>query len=159
VDFKDVEFVGFMDLIPERAKDKRDRAGQGAVYESYTEMLDKSTPDALYVGVTPAEHGEIEYEAIKRKIHMLIEKPMAIDNNMAEDICKKAADAKIIAAVAFQDRYLDLVAQCKEWMKGKKNWPGGRGLGGGHTRRALVSALFHIRRADSGAKHPPLRHA
>ena len=120
MEFEDVELAGFMDLIKTRAVEKRDRAGQGVVFEDYAEMLDSVKPDVLFVCVTPAEHGKIEYAAIDRGVHMMIEKPMAIDMKLAEDVCKKCADKNIIAAVAFQDRYLDLAEQCKEWMEGKQ---------------------------------------
>ena len=119
-DFEDVELVGFMDVIPERAREKRERAGQGAAYESYTQMLDEAKPDVLYVCVPPAEHGLIEREAIARGIHLFIEKPMALDMALAEEINRLAQEKGLITCIGFQDRYLDIIAQARTWLEGRK---------------------------------------
>jgi len=119
-DFEDVELVGFMDVIPERAADKQARAGQGKAYESYLEMLDDSRPDVLYVCVPPAEHGFIEREAIARGIHLFVEKPMALSMELAEELHRLAQEKNLVTCVGFQDRYLDLVAQARQWMEGRK---------------------------------------
>ncbi len=118
--FEDVELVGFMDVIPERAQDKCARAGQGRAYGDYIEMLDDAAPDVLYICVTPAEHGAIEREAIARGIHLFVEKPMALDMDEAEAIRAAAAAKGLVTCVGFQDRYLDIVGLCREWMRGRK---------------------------------------
>ncbi|MDR2647561.1 MAG: Gfo/Idh/MocA family oxidoreductase [Oscillospiraceae bacterium] len=120
VKFPDVELVGFMDIRPERAEQKRAFAGQGKAYGDYIEMLDDAKPEVLYICVPPAEHGAIEFEAIARGIHLFIEKPMALGLELAERIQNAAREKKIITCIGFQDRYLDLVEQCREWMQGKK---------------------------------------
>jgi len=120
IKFEDVELVGFMDIIPARAKEKQAFAKQGKAYEGYIEMLDDSKPDALYICVPPAEHGMIEREAIVRGIHLFVEKPIAISLELCEEICALAEAKGIVTCVGFQDRYLDIVDQCKEWMQGKK---------------------------------------
>jgi len=119
-DFGDVELVGFMDVIPARAQEKQVRAGQGKAYEGYIEMLDEARPDVLYVCVPPAEHGLIEREALARGIHLFVEKPIALSMDLAEEIYALAKAKGVVTCVGFQDRYLDLVAQAREWMKGRK---------------------------------------
>ena len=120
-DFGDVEMAGFMDVIPERAIEKQARAGGvGKAYEDYIQMLDEAKPDVLYVCVPPGEHGFIEREAIARGIHLFVEKPMALSMEMAEEICQSAKEKNLVTCIGFQDRYLDLVAQAREWMDGHK---------------------------------------
>jgi len=119
-EFEDVELVGFMDILPERAREKQARANQGAAYGEYIQMLEEARPDALYVCVTPAEHGWIEREAIARGIHLFIEKPMALSMELARELCGAAREKGLITCIGFQDRYLDLVAQCRAWMQGRK---------------------------------------
>ncbi len=116
--FDDVEFVGFYDIRPERAEEKCKMAGGGKVYyNGLCEMLDDCKPDILYICVPPDQHGEIEFEAIKRKIHFLVEKPMALNMELAYSIRDAAEAAGIITAVGFQDRYLDVIARTKEFLK------------------------------------------
>ena len=120
VEFEDVELAGFMDIVPERAHEKCAKAGQGKAYESYVEMLDGAKPDVLYVCVSPSEHGMIEREAIARGIHLFVEKPMALDMALAQELCAAAEAKKLVTCIGFQDRYLDLTEQARTWMQGRK---------------------------------------
>lgn len=129
--FDDIEYVGFMDIIPEKAAEKSAMAGGGKVYDDYIKMLDEAKPEALYICVPPDQHGFIEFEAIKRKIPFLVEKPMALDMKLAHTIRDKVRQTGIITAVGFQDRYLDIIAKTKELLEGRTvglvdgSWLGG----------------------------------
>ncbi len=115
--FDDVEFVGFMDILPERAQEKATKAGGGKVYDDYVTMLDDAKPDVLYICVPPDQHGFIEFEAIKRGIPFLVEKPMALNMELAYSIRDAVEKAGLITAVGFQDRYLDIIAKTKELLE------------------------------------------
>lgn len=115
--FDDVEYVGFYDIRPERAEEKCAMAGGGKVYDALETMLDEAKPDILYICVPPDQHGAIEFAAIERKINFLVEKPMALSMELAEKIRDAAEEAGVITAVGFQDRYLDIIARTKEFLK------------------------------------------
>jgi predicted dehydrogenase len=115
--FDDVEFVGFMDIRPERSQEKAAKAGGGKVYDDYVTMLDDAKPDVLYICVPPDQHGFIEFEAIKRKIPFLVEKPMALNMDLAYSIRDAAEAAGIVTAVGFQDRYLDIIDITREFLE------------------------------------------
>ena len=117
--FDDVEFVGFMDIRPERAQEKATTAGGGKVYDDYITMLDDAKPDVLYICVPPDQHGFIEFEAIKRKIPFLVEKPMALSMDLANSIRDEVEKAGLVTAVGFQDRYLDIIEKTKEFLEGQ----------------------------------------
>lgn len=117
--YEDVEFVGFNDIIPERADKMVAATGQGKRYDNYLAMLDEGKPDALYICVPPAEHGFIEFEAIKRGIHLLVQKPISTSLKLAQEISDAITKAGIITSVGFQDRYLDIVENLKEYIKGR----------------------------------------
>jgi len=120
--FPDVEYVGFCDTLTERAERMRDAAGGGKIYRDVdvVRMYDETKPDALHICVPPAQHGLIEFEAIKRGIHMLVQKPISCDLNLAIQIDRAITANNIITSVGFQDRYLDLVEYMKEFLKGKE---------------------------------------
>ena len=118
--FDDVEYVGFMDIRPERAAQRAEEAGGAKVYADYITMLDDGKPDVLYICVPPDQHGFIEMEAIKRKIHFLVEKPMALDMATANQIRDAAEAAGVITSVGFQDRYLDVIDKTKEFLQGRQ---------------------------------------
>ena len=129
--FDDVEFVGFNDIRPERAAEKAAFVGGAAVYDDYVTMLDEARPDALYICVPPDQHGSIEMEAIKRGIHFLVEKPMALSLETAYAIRDAAEKAGLITAVGFQDRYLDIIDKTRDFLSGREvglvdgSWLGG----------------------------------
>jgi myo-inositol 2-dehydrogenase / D-chiro-inositol 1-dehydrogenase len=131
VNFEDVEFVGFCDLIPERADNMVSKAKMGQRYDSYVKMYDETKPDVVYVCVPPAEHGEIEFEAVKRGINIFVEKPVALSMELANQIKEAIEKAGVISAAGFQDRYLDVIETAKEFLKGRQvglifgSWVGG----------------------------------
>jgi len=114
--FDDVEFVGFHDVIRERAVARCEQTNGKRVYDSLEDMLDDSKPDALYICVPPNQHGHIEQAAIDRGINFFCEKPIALDLAMAHRI-RDGVEAKgLITAVGFQDRYLDIIQNVKGWL-------------------------------------------
>lgn len=120
VQFDDVAYVGFMDIRPEKASEKAKKVGGAPVYNDYTKMLDEAKPDVVYICVPPDQHGFLEFEAIKRKIHFLVEKPMALDLDLAYSIRDAAREAGIITAVGFQDRYLDIIEKAKDFLQNQR---------------------------------------
>ena len=145
--FEDVEYVGFYDIIKEKAEKMANAKGEGKAYDCYTSMLDESKPDILYVCVPPDQHGTIELEAIKRKINMMIQKPIATDINVAEKICDMATQHNIIISVGHQDRYLDLIDPLKEFLAGRQI-----GLINGAWVGGIPMVYWWVRKSTSGGQ-------
>ncbi len=120
VTFDDVELVGFCDIIEERAEKFAETAGTGKCYTDFRVMLDEVKPQAVTIAVPPHVHGEIEFAVIEKGIHFLIEKPMALQYELAEKIGKMIEEKGIIASVGFQDRYQDITEKTLEFIKGRK---------------------------------------
>lgn len=109
VEYKDVELAGFCDLIPERAEKFVQTAGSGHAFTDYREMYDVIQPDMVFICIPPYCHGEIEMETVRRGIPFFVEKPLALDLDLARKI-RDAAEAKgIITAAGFQCRYSNIV--------------------------------------------------
>ena len=115
-----IDMVGFCDLVEEKAKDFSQRAGMGEVFTDYREMLDTVKPDMVFVCVPPYCHGQIEYDLIERGIHFFVEKPLALDLELAKDILLKAEKKGLVTASGFQCRYSNLVEPNIEYIKGHK---------------------------------------
>jgi len=119
--FDDVEYVGFCDIIPERAENFVKRTGGTAkAYTDYKAMLEEIKPDAVYICTPPHVHGDIEFALIERGIPFLVEKPMTLDYALAEKICNAAEEKGLITAVGFQDRYLGIIEKVKDYIKDKQ---------------------------------------
>ncbi len=104
-----IELAGFCDLIPERAEKFQRRAGTGRSYTDYRRMLDEVQPDMVFVCVPPYCHGAIEFDLIARGIHFFVEKPLALELDLARRIRDAAAEKGLITASGFQCRYSNLV--------------------------------------------------
>lgn len=104
-----VELAGFCDLIPERAESFQKQAGTGKAYTDYKQMYDEVNPDMVFICIPPYCHGEIEFETIRRGIPFFVEKPLALDLDLARQIRDAAAAKNLITASGFQCRYSNLV--------------------------------------------------
>lgn len=117
LDYKDIELAGFCDLVIEKAEAFVKRAGQGKAYTDYKVMYDEVKPDMVFICVPPYCHGEIEFETIARGIPMFIEKPVALDLDLAYKIRDAIEQAHLITAVGFQCRYADIVDNTRAFVE------------------------------------------
>ena len=112
-----IELAGFCDLIPERAESFVKKAGSGKAYTDYLEMYDEVKPDMVFICIPPYCHGEIEFETIRRGFPFFVEKPLALDLDLARRIRDAAEEKNLITASGFQCRYSKLVAPNVEFCK------------------------------------------
>lgn len=113
----EVEVVAVADPIEARRNAAAEKFGCKRIYKDHTELYDnesKETLDALIIAVEPTAHTDTELRAIEKGIPFLIEKPVHIDLEKAEEIGKKIEETGLITAVGFQDRYLDLMEIIKD---------------------------------------------
>ncbi len=118
-EMEDVEIVGLCDVDPQRAEAAAASHG-GTVYVDYKEMLSREKPDALFVCVPPFAHSDVEREAAKRGIHLLVEKPVALSMEKALAIRDAIRDAGIICAVGYHWRYYSLVEEMRLRLKDRE---------------------------------------
>lgn len=117
---EDVRVVAACDLIEERAEKMAARAQGAALYTDYRDMFAAEEMDAVFICVPPYAHPDIELEAARRKVHVFIEKPMALSMEAAEQVAQAFKENGIISAVGFQDRYLDIVDNMREYLKDRQ---------------------------------------
>ncbi len=84
----------------------------GEAFVDLDRMIDAVAPDLLIATLPPyARSGEIEHAAA-RGVHLLVEKPIALDLAAAEHMAAAVAAAGIVAAIGFMYRFGDAV---KAW--------------------------------------------
>jgi predicted dehydrogenase len=118
--FKDISLAGFCDVTLERAERFAKKAGQGKAFSNFAEMYDKVKPDMVFICVPPTAHGDIEFETIKRGIPFFVEKPIAVDLDLAVEMKNQVEKSKIIAASGFQCRYDNINDAARKYIKGNK---------------------------------------
>ncbi|MCI8387674.1 MAG: Gfo/Idh/MocA family oxidoreductase [Clostridiales bacterium] len=116
VQYKDIELAGFCDLILERAEKFVEIAGSGKAYTDFMQMYDEVQPDMVFICIPPYAHGLIEFETIRRGIPFFVEKPVALDMSLANEICAKIEEKGLITAVGFQCRYDTINDAAKDYI-------------------------------------------
>ncbi len=86
-------------------------------YKNYIEMLDVEKPVAVSIAVPTALHKEVALEVIKRKINLLIEKPIAPTVKDAREILDAANSAGVKLTVGHVERFNPAVIKLKELIK------------------------------------------
>jgi predicted dehydrogenase len=130
--FDDVEVMAVADPRKERTDAMQKRTGAKKAYPGHKELFENEDKlDAVYICVEPTAHNNIEETAIARGLPFMVEKPMTLDMAQGEAISKAVTEKKLVTAVGFQDRYLDIVARTKKELENMKvgmvygSWIGG----------------------------------
>ncbi len=113
------EFVGFCDVVEERARKAADGNG-GSAYTDFNKMLDRERPDAVFICTPPFVRVEPITAAASRGIAIFSEKPPAFDAEQGRAALEAIQKAGVINSVGFMYRWLKTVNRAKELMAGKK---------------------------------------
>ena len=117
----------------------------GAPFADLDRMLDEGI-DLLIATLPPYNrHGEIEHAAT-RGVHLLVEKPIALDIEAAERMVDIAETAGVVAAIGFMYRFGDAVRRWRELDTGAI------GLYSGGYHCNALHAHWWRRRAMSGGQ-------
>jgi len=109
---EEAEIVALCDLDLERAEAAQKKFG-GTAYTDYHEMLERERLDAVYICIPPFAHLDQELEAVKRGIHLYVEKPVTLDVELGKRIEQAIRQRGVIAACGYHWRYFDTVERLK----------------------------------------------
>ena len=102
----DVEIVAGADLVPGKAEaffKKWDVEGVRC-YPDHKSMLDAEDLDAVSICTYNMTHAECAIYALKKGVHVLLEKPMCVTIEEAAEICKAEKESGKILSIGFQPR-------------------------------------------------------
>ena len=111
-DLEDVELVGVADKDQKKIENFSNHY-KVPVYSSYEELFNKEKPDLVSVVVPTNLHHRVAIEAIKRGIHVLVEKPIALNRYEAEDLVSKANSKNITLGVGHVERFNPALIELK----------------------------------------------
>lgn len=140
-DVADAKVVAVADIAFAKAQEAAGKYG-GTPYASHKEMLENESLDCCYISIRPYQHGEPEIDVIQRDLPFFVEKPLALNLALAEDIAERVETHGIGTCVGYQIRYLDIMDQAKEMLAGafitavQGHYVCGA-IGGWYTRMAL----------------------
>jgi myo-inositol 2-dehydrogenase / D-chiro-inositol 1-dehydrogenase len=110
--FDDARLAGVADSDAEAAE--RLAAAHGARrYPGHRELLDAERLDAVWICVPPFAHGPIERDVLAAGLPMFVEKPVAADLAVAEEIAALVEQAGVPTATGYHWRYLDTIDEAR----------------------------------------------
>jgi predicted dehydrogenase len=111
--WKGAKLVAVADVRPEAAKAMAD-AVRCPAFDSYSELFAAGPElDAVIVCTPPNTHEELVRECTQRGLHVLCEKPFALDSASAKRMVDAAEKAEVRLTMASKFRYTDDVVRAK----------------------------------------------
>lgn len=83
-------------------------------YVDFRQMLDEQRPDAVTIAVPTVYHVEIAQEVVQRGIHLLIEKPIALNVEEGKKIIAAAQNARVKLMIGHIERFNPSVIALKQ---------------------------------------------
>lgn len=115
------KITAICDVDAARCKKINDEFNFGAKeYSDYNQMIDSGEVDVVHVCTPHYLHAEIICTALGANIHVLCEKPLAINFEQLNAIEKAVKNSSATLGVCFQNRYNASVLYLKEFFKGKE---------------------------------------
>jgi len=89
-------------------------------YSDYKEMLEKEDIDVVTIATESGYHAEIAIYAMKKRKHVIVEKPMALSIKDADEMIKTAHENEVKLAVCHQNRFNKPIQKLREAVEGRK---------------------------------------
>lgn len=112
-----VRTVALADAEPEGLREAQAKVGAERVYGDWREMMDRERPDIVVLGSRdPVEHGPPLLEAVRRGIHVLVEKPLCTTLEEADALVALSRRTGSRICVAHLARYAMLFRTMKRML-------------------------------------------
>jgi UDP-N-acetyl-2-amino-2-deoxyglucuronate dehydrogenase len=93
------------DFVEDRAVDYKNKYGAECCYTDYHELLENPDLDVVSICTPSGMHAEMGIAAAKAGKHVIVEKPMAMSLQDADDLIQACEDNGVKLAVCFQNRF------------------------------------------------------
>jgi predicted dehydrogenase len=105
------ELVATCDLVEEKAMNRKKQYEEAvqdvkvSVYTDYTKMLEKENIDIVVIATESGYHYEQSIYGLNQNKHVLVEKPIALSKEHADEMVKVAKEKNLKLAVSHQNRF------------------------------------------------------
>lgn len=110
-----VELVACCDIDETKAIEKANNKAK--IYTDYKKLLNEVKPEFVTIATWSGNHAEIAVDCLKAGAHVLVEKPMALSTNDANQMVATAKECNKKLAVCFQNRFNTPVQKTYEALK------------------------------------------
>jgi predicted dehydrogenase len=107
------ELAAIADVCPDAAQTLAVKFDGCRSYDSYEAMADEATLDAVVICTPPATHERASIHFLKRKVHVLCEKPLSTGGASARRMLDAAEEEGVLLTMASKFRYVEDVVRAK----------------------------------------------
>lgn len=111
---ENAEVVAFCQRNRDKAETMAGEFGVPHAYTDYRKLLSHDGLDAVSIVAPPHLHAEMTAAALKKGLHVLCEKPLAMNAAEAEAMLKQAEATRRVHMTAFNHRHIPALAYMKE---------------------------------------------
>jgi len=121
---REVQLVAYADVVKEKAESFGQEYG-GTSYVDWQNMLEKETLDIVYILLPPFAHTNEVAVAAEKGIHIFIEKPIALNMNLARNMVAAVEKNSVKSQVGYCQRFSYAVEEAKRLIQsGEAGKPG-----------------------------------
>jgi len=113
----ELEIVALCDVKPENMEDKLqkfDFPKLTNLYTDYKEMLEKEKPELVAICTESGKHAAIALDCIEAGANLIIEKPIALSLEDADEIINKAKEKNVKVSACHQNRFNKSIQKIRE---------------------------------------------
>lgn len=113
----ELDIVGLCDVVPENMEDKISKFNLPATtrkYTDYKELLEKEKPELIAICTESGNHGSIALDCIEAGANLIIEKPIALSLEEADQIIEKAKEKNVKVSACHQNRFNKSIQKIRE---------------------------------------------
>jgi predicted dehydrogenase len=100
------DLVAAFDVVPQLTQAAAQKYNIPHTFADYQELLDSGVCEAVIVATPNDTHYQVVMEALDHGLHVMCEKPLAINYAQASAMAKKAEEKGLITCVPFTYRYM-----------------------------------------------------
>ncbi|KRE83805.1 oxidoreductase [Paenibacillus sp. Soil766] len=112
-----LDIVALCDLVPANIEDKISQFNLPqtvAQYEDYKELLAKERPQLVAICTESGKHGQIALDCIEAGCNLIIEKPITLSIEEADQIIQKAKEKNVKVSACHQNRFNKSIQKIRE---------------------------------------------
>ncbi len=110
---EDVHLVGLCDLVPSKLQATAERFEIDQTFTDYRQMLEKTSPDAVYILMPPQHLFPLVIHCLSQQLHVFIEKPPGVTLHQTKEMALAAEKNACKTMVGFNRRFIPLLQQVK----------------------------------------------
>lgn len=116
---EDVELVAVCDMDEAKLKATAEQYLIPNTYTDFYQMIEKEKADGIFIIMPPHLLFDLVIAALRKKLHVFIEKPPGITTTIAETFAREAADRGVLGMAGLNRRFMPMVNYAKELVERK----------------------------------------